>query len=82
VHVIVADQRLGGETDGDLTTFRESAEAAMRKVAKEFDSRARGLSNTVLLGSTAQRVQHHAPRPVLVVRPTPRKPAAGRPSRP
>ncbi len=33
----------------------------------------RGLSNTVLMGSTAQRVQHYAPCPVLVVRPAPRK---------
>jgi nucleotide-binding universal stress UspA family protein len=34
----------------------------------------RGLSDSVLVGSTAQRVQHYAPCPVLVVRPTPRKP--------
>jgi nucleotide-binding universal stress UspA family protein len=27
----------------------------------------------VLVGSTAQRVQHYAPCPVLVVRPRPRK---------
>lgn len=33
----------------------------------------RGLSDTVLMGSTAQRVQHYAPCPVLVVRPKPRK---------
>ncbi|MET0997726.1 MAG: universal stress protein [Marmoricola sp.] len=38
----------------------------------------RGISDTVLMGSTAQRVQHYAPCPVLVVRPTPRKPAARR----
>ncbi|MGA8845400.1 MAG: universal stress protein [Nocardioides sp.] len=29
----------------------------------------RGISDTVLVGSTAQRVQHYAPCPVLVVRP-------------
>jgi nucleotide-binding universal stress UspA family protein len=33
----------------------------------------RGLSDSVLVGSTAQRVQHYAPCPVLVVRPAPRK---------
>ncbi|QIX25844.1 universal stress protein [Nocardioides sp. JQ2195] len=36
----------------------------------------RGLSDTVLMGSTAQRVQHYAPCPVLVVRPA-KKPRAG-----
>jgi nucleotide-binding universal stress UspA family protein len=31
----------------------------------------RGLSPTILLGSTASRVQHSAPCPVLICRPTP-----------
>lgn len=33
----------------------------------------RGLTDTVLIGSTAQRVQYTAPCPVLVVRPVPRR---------
>ena len=32
----------------------------------------RGLSDVILVGSTAQQVQHYAPCPVLVVRPAPR----------
>jgi nucleotide-binding universal stress UspA family protein len=32
-----------------------------------------GIGDTVLVGSTAQRVQSYAPCPVLVVRPAPRK---------
>ena len=35
-------------------------------------SGSRGLTDTILIGSTAQRVQATAPCPVLVVRPTPR----------
>lgn len=34
----------------------------------------RGLSDVVLVGSTAQRVQHYAPCPVLVVRPAKKAP--------
>jgi nucleotide-binding universal stress UspA family protein len=36
---------------------------------------ARGISEGVLIGSTAQRVQHYAPCPVLVVRPRPKRSA-------
>ena len=36
-------------------------------------SGSRGLSDVVLIGSTAQRVQQYAPCPVLVVRPAPKK---------
>ena len=50
------------------------------KAAKQYDAGlvvvaagARGLSDGVLVGSTAQRVQHYAPCPVLVVRPRPKK---------
>ncbi|WP_182525330.1 universal stress protein [Nocardioides dongkuii] len=50
------------------------------KAAKQYDAGlvvvaagGRGISESVLIGSTAQRVQHYAPCPVLVVRPRPRK---------
>lgn len=39
-------------------------------------SGSRGLTETILIGSTAQRVQTSAPCPVLVVRPLPRRPRA------
>lgn len=57
-----------------------SAANEIIKAAKQYDAGlvvvaagGRGLSDSVLVGSTAQRVQHYAPCPVLVVRPQPRK---------
>ena len=61
-----------------------SAANEIIKLAKQYDaglvvvaSGGRGLSDSVLVGSTAARVQHYAPCPVLVVRPAPRKPRKG-----
>jgi nucleotide-binding universal stress UspA family protein len=57
-----------------------SAANEIIKAARQYDaglvvvaSGGRGLTDGVLVGSTAQRVQHYAPCPVLVVRPAPRK---------
>ncbi len=62
-----------------------SPAAEIIKVAKQYDAGlvvvaagGRGISDAILVGSTAQRVQHYAPCPVLVVRPAPRPKAAGR----
>jgi len=52
----------------EIVKAAEQLEADLIVVA----SGGRGLSETVLLGSTAQRIQHSAPCPVLVTRPTPR----------
>jgi nucleotide-binding universal stress UspA family protein len=56
-----------------------SPAAEIIKAAKEHDAGlavvaagGRGISDAILVGSTAQRVQHYAPCPVLVVRPAPR----------
>ncbi len=59
-----------------------SPAAEIIKAAEEHDAGlvvvaagGRGISDAILVGSTAQRVQHYAPCPVLVVRParTPRR---------
>jgi nucleotide-binding universal stress UspA family protein len=63
-----------------------SPAAEIIKVAKQYDAGlvvvaagGRGISDAILVGSTAQRVQHYAPCPVLVVRPAPRpRKTAGR----
>lgn len=59
-----------GSPAKEIIKAAESVGAGLIVVA----SGGRGLSDSVLVGSTAQRVQHYAPCPVLVVRPTPRKP--------
>ena len=59
-----------------------SPAAEIIKAAEEYDAGlvvvaagGRGITDAILIGSTAQRVQHYAPCPVLVVRP-PRRPHA------
>jgi nucleotide-binding universal stress UspA family protein len=56
-----------------------SPAAEIIKAATQYDAGlvvvaagGRGISETVLIGSTAQRVQNYAPCPVLVVRPAPK----------
>ena len=69
------------------TQIRSGSPAAeIIKAATEHDAGlivvaagGRGLSDVILVGSTAQRVQHYAPCPVLVVRPAPRPRRAARP---
>ena len=68
------------------TQIRSGSPAAeIIKAATEHDAGlivvaagGRGLSDVILVGSTAQRVQHYAPCPVLVVRPAPRPRRSGR----
>lgn len=62
------------------TEVRSGSPAAeIVKTAEEHDAGlvvvaagGRGISDAILVGSTAQRVQHYAPCPVLLVRPAPR----------
>jgi nucleotide-binding universal stress UspA family protein len=67
----------GPTVDKEIRSGSPAAEII--EMAKERDAGlvvvaagGRGISDTFLPGSTAQRVQHYAPCPVLVVRPAPR----------
>jgi nucleotide-binding universal stress UspA family protein len=64
----VDKQIRSGSPAAEIIAAAEENDAGLVVVA----SGGRGLSDTFLLGSTAQRVQHYAPCPVLVVRPAPR----------
>jgi nucleotide-binding universal stress UspA family protein len=63
-----------GSPANELMKAARSLDAGLIVVA----SGSRGISETVLMGSTAQRVQQYAPCPVLVVRPAPKKRASRR----
>lgn len=58
-----------GSAANEIIKAARQLEAGLVVVA----SGGRGVNSTVLVGSTAQRVQHYAPCPVLVVRPAPRQ---------
>ncbi|WP_104106003.1 universal stress protein [Nocardioides sp. 616] len=58
-----------GSPANEILKLAKQLEAGLVVVA----SGSRGISDTVMLGSTAQRVQQYAPCPVLVVRPSPRR---------
>jgi nucleotide-binding universal stress UspA family protein len=67
----------GPEVDKQIRSGSPAAEII--RAATEHDAGlvvvaagGRGISDVILIGSTAQRVQHYAPCPVLVVRPAPR----------
>jgi nucleotide-binding universal stress UspA family protein len=59
---------LSGSPAAEIIKAAEEHDAGLIVVA----AGGRGLSDVILVGSTAQRVQHYAPCPVLVVRPAPR----------
>ena len=76
--VVLAEFRDWGVTAVHRRILSGSPAAEIVKAAKESGadlivvaSGSGGLSDTILLGSTAQRVQHSAPCPVLVSRPKP-----------
>lgn len=62
----IAKKIRSGSPASEIIKAAEQVEADLIAMA----SGSRGLTSTILLGSTAQRVQHSAPCPVLVCRPT------------
>ena len=71
----VDKQIRSGSPAAEIIEAAEQADAGLVVVA----AGGRGISDAILVGSTAQRVQHYAPCPVLVVRPAPRPKKAARP---
>ena len=74
----------GPKVDKEIRSGSPAAEII--KAATEHDAGlvvvaagGRGITDVILIGSTAQRVQHYAPCPVLVVRPAPRPRKTARP---
>ena len=61
-------QVLSGSPAAEIIKAAEEHDAGLVVVA----AGGRGISDAILVGSTAERVQHYAPCPVLVVRPAPR----------
>ncbi len=64
----VGKQVRSGSPAAEIIKAAEEVDAGLIVVA----AGGRGISDAILVGSTAQRVQHYAPCPVLVVRPAPR----------
>jgi nucleotide-binding universal stress UspA family protein len=71
----VGRQVRSGSPAAEIIKAAEEQDAGLIVVA----AGGRGLSDVILVGSTAQRVQHYAPCPVLVVRPAPRSRRTPRP---
>ena len=65
----VGKQIRSGSPAAEIIEAAEEHDAGLVVVA----AGGRGISDAILIGSTAQRVQHYAPCPVLVVRPARRR---------
>ncbi len=71
---VIDKQIRSGSPAAEIIEAAQQADAGLVVVA----AGGRGLSDAFLVGSTAERVQHYAPCPVLVVRPAPRPRRAAR----